>query len=275
MVAVRLKFFSWCVVSVAVLGAFVLWNTLTPEDPEPSHVADIDHAVVPTVTSGHNSIKTRLGHEGGRAGYSTQAMGVATRSVLGVDPIVASAALRMDHLCNEAPRLAEKAGVDSHPAEQIPIADYLGLDCSAARASPLSVEDAYDLAVLAAEAGNVDAQLRFRAYGAAKIEDERFALDPEAIADYREKTFRYLNMAVSQGEDSALFVLSGLYAGEFAPDADPVRAYAYALAYRNVSMKAPAELLVKNAREKLTSAQVSAGKRLAEQIVQQQKGISQ
>ena len=275
MVAGRLKFLFFCVVSAALLGAFVLWNVPRSDEPEPSQVADIDHAAARTLTAGRNSIDSPFGHERLRAGYSTEAMRTATDSILGVDPIVASAALRMDYLCNEAPRVAEKAGVDSQPAEQIPVADYLGLDCSAARASPLSVEDAYDLAVLAAEAGNVDAQLRFRTYGAAKVEDESFALDPEAIADYREKTFRYLNMAVSQGEASALFVLSGLYASEFAPDADPVKAYAYALAYRNVSMKAPAERLVQNARKKLTSSQVSAGKSLAEQIVQQQKGFSQ
>ena len=179
-----------------------------------------------------------------RRGIAPRNMSATADPTLGIDPAVASAVLRADYLCNEVARLDRRS--DSVPSRPgfVPVAEYLKLDCSAAYAAPLSPEDVYDLAALAAEGGDVQAQLKFRSYGAAKVEDERFALDPEVIADYREKTFRYLNMAVSKGEPSALFVLSGLYAGDFAPDADPVKAYAYASAYRAASMKPQADRLV-------------------------------
>jgi len=267
---VRWKLFILCVIGLALAGQVVFDKSSFKDGLS----GEIKSASGKAKAGGQHTVPTAPSPDlAWRRGIASSNMYAAADSTLGIDPVVASAALRADYLCNEVARLDRRS--DSVTSQQgfVPIAEYLKLDCSAAYSAPLSPEDAYDLAALAAEGGDVQAQLKFRSYGAAKVEDERFALDPEVIADYREKTFRYLEMAVSQGEPGALFVLSGLYAGDFAPDADPVKAYAYASAYRAASMKPQADRLVQVTREQLSLDQIAAGNTLANQILQQQKGV--
>lgn len=136
------------------------------------------------------------------------------------------------------------------------------LDCSALD----SKYSAYELAKHAAEQGNTQAQLDFSALAASIFNEEKTAMDPRAISEYKEDSLRYLNMAAASGSEEALSRLAQNYQSGLFTEADRVKAYAYAYAY---SQRKKSEISILRANQmasKLSPEEFLRGQSLGQSI---------
>lgn len=106
-----------------------------------------------------------------------------------------------------------------------------GLDCSALD----SKVSAYDLAKFAAERGNLQAQLNFPGIASSVFNEEKNALDPKLIAQYKSDSMRFLNMAAATGSPEAYGRLAENYQVGLFSEKDKVKGYAYAYAKSQLS----------------------------------------
>ncbi len=139
----------------------------------------------------------------------------------------AFAILRCTHASNSDLSLPE--GVTFEAKKQFEESRVDGLDCSALD----NQHSAYDLAKFAAESGNLQAQLDFSAIAASEFNEEKNALNPELVAQYKWDSLKFLNMAAAAGNSDAYARLAANYQTGLFSDKDKIKAYAYAYAYLN------------------------------------------
>ncbi len=121
----------------------------------------------------------------------------------------------------------------------------------------------YILAKFSAESGDSKAQLEFPALAALAFNDEKNAMNPEMIEDYKYSSLRFLQAAAKNGEDGALLQLSNSYESGLFSRQDPVLAYAYAHAYARRSVSQRAHQLADKLSNNLTAAEVEKAREIA------------
>lgn len=174
------------------------------------------------------------------AGYRVASVGAQPTEGNTTSPVPASmsperayadayAILRCTHAANSGLKLPPD--MTEGEKEQFEKSRVAGLDCSALE-SKYSV---YELAKFAAEKGNVKAQLDFSALAASIFKEEKNALDPLMIAQYKSDSLKFLNMAASTGNSDAYARLAANYQTGLFSDKDKVKAYAYAYAHDQVN----------------------------------------
>lgn len=136
----------------------------------------------------------------------------------------AYAILRCTHAANDSLALPED--MTSDEKKQFEKSRVEGLNCSALD----NKHTAYDLAKFAAERGNLQAQLDFPAIAASVFNEERNALDPVLIAQFKSDSLKYLNMAAATGNPDAYGRLAENYRTGLFSQKDSIKAYAYAYA---------------------------------------------
>ncbi|MEG2805512.1 hypothetical protein [Stenotrophomonas sp.] len=131
----------------------------------------------------------------------------------------------------------------------------------------MSREEVFKAITFAAENGEVRAQLDYSLYASRIFEDDKNALDPDLIREYKDNTIRFLESAGASGQSQAYVRLSDIYKnGSLAPQ-DPVMAYAYAEAYIQTSTSRYGASFLNGAMSGLDSAQLRRGKEIATQIL--------
>jgi len=134
---------------------------------------------------------------------------------------------------------------------------------------PLSREEVVSAITYAAENGNVSAQLDYALYASRMFEDERIALDPDAIRDFKERTVTFLESAGKAGESQAYMRLSDIYKNGVLASKDSVMAYAYADAYFRTSSNRSRATFMDNASFGLSGDQRLRGRQIADHILKQ------
>lgn len=198
----------------------------TPHEKSAAHAsARNDSAIVPALTSpGQQTKNPGLQPAEGGAASSIPASMSPERAYAN-----AYAILRCTHAANSDLKLPpDMTGGEKAQFEKSRVA---GLDCSALD-SKYSV---YELAKFAAEKGNIKAQLDFSALAASIFKEEKNALDPMLIAQYKSDSLKFLNMAASAGNSDAYARLAANYQTGLFSDKDKVKAYAYAYAHDQVT----------------------------------------
>ncbi|WP_162314230.1 sel1 repeat family protein [Pseudoxanthomonas yeongjuensis] len=169
--------------------------------------------------------------------------------------------LRCTHAANadlSIPKELSKA-----EAKQLADSRIAGLDCAALD----SKYSAYDLAKFAAERGNLQAQLDFSAIAASAFNEEKNALDPALIAQYKRDSLRFLNMAADRGHPDAYARLAENYKNGLFSDQDKVKAYAYAYANSQVTQSKFSKEWLNRYSNGLTAQQVIYAQQLAQTLV--------
>jgi TPR repeat protein len=169
--------------------------------------------------------------------------------------------LRCTHAANDDLEILE--GLSKDEKKQLADSRVAGLDCSALD----SKYSAYELAQFAAGRGNLQAQLDFPAIAASVFDEEKNALDPALIAQYKRDSLRFLNMAADSGSPDALARLAENYRNGLFSDQDRMKAYAYAYANAQVSQSIFSREWLDRYSNGLTAEEIVQAQKLAQTLV--------
>lgn len=169
--------------------------------------------------------------------------------------------LRCSHAANADLKVPEE--LSKAEAKQLTDSRVAGLDCSALD----SKYSAYDLAKFAAERGNLQAQLDFPAIAASVFNEEKNALDPALIAQYKRDSLRFLGMAADRGHPDAYARLAENYKNGLFSDQDKVKAYAYAYANSQAAQSKYSKEWLNRYSNGLTAQQIINAQQLAQTLV--------
>lgn len=87
---------------------------------------------------------------------------------------------------------------------------------------------------LAAEQGSIEAKIMYSINPDHILGDiTDYSMQPEKVAEWKEKSISYLEDASKQGSTNALFQLSNVYENGVVAPADPIKSLAYQIAYDN------------------------------------------
>jgi TPR repeat protein len=169
--------------------------------------------------------------------------------------------LRCSHAANADLKVPEE--LSKTEAKQLTESRVAGLDCSALD----NKYSAYDLAKFAAERGNLQAQLDFPAIAASVFNEEKNALDPVLIAQYKRDSLRFLGMAADRGHPDAYARLAANYKNGLFSDQGKVKAYAYAYANSQVAQSKYSKQWLNRYSNGLTAQQIIDAQQLAQTLV--------
>lgn len=156
----------------------------------------------------------------------------------------------------------EPAGLTSEQKEQLKASRSQGDDCSFDMKYSV-----YELAKYAAESGDPQAMLDFSGLAAAEFNNEKSAMNPAKIMEFKRDSVKYLLASADQGNPEALTRLSENYWNGIFSDKDVVRGYAYAYAYNSISQNEMSLVRLRQMERGVSSADLIRARQMGQEII--------